>query len=108
MLTCGAAGGPRIITATLQNVSRVVDLGQDIAQALASPRVHHQCRPAEAVVEERLPEPVRQQLEQLGHNTRIISAYATAQGIQWVDGPDGSTRLLAAADPRVDGVAEAG
>lgn len=108
MLTCGAAGGPRIITATLQNVSRVVDLGQDIAQALASPRVHHQWRPAEAVVEERLPEPVRQQLEQLGHNTRTISASATAQGIQWVDGPDGSTRLLAAADPRVDGVAEAG
>lgn len=36
----GAAGGSRIISAIIQVVSRVVDRGMDLEEALAAPRVH--------------------------------------------------------------------
>ncbi len=43
--SCGAAGGPKIITTTLQNLVRVIDLGMTIDQAIAAPRIHHQWSP---------------------------------------------------------------
>lgn len=101
VLTCGAAGGPRIITCTLQTICRVVDLGMSIEQALEAPRVHHQWRPAEAVVEERLDAAAVAELESRGHQVRRIAASATAQGITWSS--DG--QLHAAADTRAGGVA---
>lgn len=101
IVTCGAAGGPRIITCTLQTICRVIDLGQDIDEALQSPRVHHQWRPAEALVEERMDADIRAKLEGLGHPVKLTSALATAQGISWTK--DG--QLQAAADSRAGGVA---
>jgi gamma-glutamyltranspeptidase/glutathione hydrolase len=106
LLTCGAAGGPRIITCTLQTLSRVIDLGQTVAQALAAPRVHHQWRPAEAVVENRLDPAIVEDLRQRGHRIRAIENSATAQGLQWI-GEAEQRHLLAAAEPRVGGVAVA-
>jgi gamma-glutamyltranspeptidase/glutathione hydrolase len=44
-LTCGAAGGPKIINATLQTIVRCIDLNGSIDQAIASSRIHHQWRP---------------------------------------------------------------
>lgn len=101
VLTCGAAGGPRIITSTLQAICRVLDLGETIDQALASPRVHHQWRPAEALVESSLDESLQQKLQQRGHQLKSTSGLAVAQGLQWL----GDGRLLAAADPRAGGTA---
>jgi gamma-glutamyltranspeptidase/glutathione hydrolase len=100
-LTCGAAGGPRIITCTLQVISRVLDLGMSIEEALEAPRVHHQWRPAEAVVEERLDAAVVAALEQRGHQVRRIPASATGKGIAWSK----TGQLSAAADTRANGVA---
>jgi gamma-glutamyltranspeptidase / glutathione hydrolase len=101
VLTCGAAGGPRIITCTLQTICRVLDFDQSIQEALDSPRVHHQWRPSEAVVEERMDPASVAGLQTLGHEVRRIEASATAQGISW--SADG--RLEAAADSRAGGVA---
>ncbi|MDP1563072.1 MAG: gamma-glutamyltransferase, partial [Pirellulaceae bacterium] len=97
----GAAGGPRIITCALQTICRVVDLGQSIQEALEAPRVHHQWRPAEAVVEERMDAASVAGLTALGHEVRRIAASATAQGIAWT--ADG--QLTAAADSRAGGLA---
>ena len=45
VLAAGAAGGPRIITATLDIVRGVVDFGEDLGTALAAPRAHMQWLP---------------------------------------------------------------
>jgi gamma-glutamyltranspeptidase / glutathione hydrolase len=102
--TCGAAGGPKIITSVLQTLVRVLDLQQSMDEALAAPRVHHQWSPDQAVCESGFGLDVLSELGRLGHNVRPIASAAVAQGIQWADGG----QLLAAADPRVSGSAEAG
>jgi gamma-glutamyltranspeptidase/glutathione hydrolase len=45
ILAAGAAGGPRIITTTLDIIRAVVDYGEDPALALADPRIHMQWLP---------------------------------------------------------------
>jgi gamma-glutamyltranspeptidase/glutathione hydrolase len=45
LLVVGAAGGPRIITSTLDAIRAVVDFGEDAPQALADPRMHMQWLP---------------------------------------------------------------
>lgn len=97
LLSCGAAGGPKIITAVLRILTAVLDQNLSVADAVAAPRVHHQWQPDEAVVEERLPESILSDLKNRGHVTRSISASAIAQAIQWTS--DGN--LQAASDPRV-------
>lgn len=97
ILSCGAAGGPKIITAVLRILTAVLDENLSVADAVAAPRVHHQWQPDEAVVEERLPDSVVADLKGRGHSTRSIAASAIAQAIQWTS--DGN--LHAASDPRV-------
>ena len=41
----GAAGGSRIITATIQNLWHVLDQGLNTAAALSQPRLHDQLQP---------------------------------------------------------------
>ena len=96
-LSCGAAGGPKIITTVLQTLVRVLDLGQSIASAIAAERVHHQWSPDQVVCEEAVPESVAQQLKARGHSVTRIRVAAVAQGVTIE--PDGT--LVAAADPRV-------
>ena len=110
-LTCGAAGGPKIINATLQNIVRCIDLGETIDTAIASARIHQQWRP-DVVVHEpnlggiRLPisddkntaNDTTRHLEKMGHPLKLSSTLAIAQGIQKTD-----RGLLAASDPRTDG-----
>lgn len=95
--TCGAAGGPKIITTTLQNIVRVIDLGMSIDAALAAPRIHHQWSPDVLAYEESLTSDIAKQLEQFGHKLDKGKTLAVAQGIQRT--PD--ARLQAASDPRV-------
>ena len=112
-LTCGAAGGPKIINATLQNVVRCIDLNESIDQAIASARVHQQWRPDLVYYEPNLgglrqslskdrdtSNDVTMHLEKLGHPLRVANTLAIAQGIQRTD-----RGLLAVSDPRTDGQA---
>ncbi|MFN9602270.1 MAG: gamma-glutamyltransferase [Planctomycetota bacterium] len=105
-VTCGAAGGPRIISATLQILVRVLDLQQLINDAIASSRVHHQWSPDTLVFEKSsfgsdpfaiIPQ-TSEALQSLGHSLKSADALGIAQGIQ----RDGD-RLKAAHDPRAQG-----
>ncbi len=111
-LSCGAAGGPKIINATLQNIVRCVDLNESIDRAIASARIHQQWQPNVVYHEANLGG-VRQlisngdpaseaskHLENLGHPLKVSNSLAIAQGIQRTG--DG---LLAASDPRTEGEA---
>ncbi len=102
ILSCGAAGGPKIITTVLQILVRVLDLEQTIDQAIAAPRVHHQWSPDQAVCERALDDSVVAELEALGHHTSRIASAAVAQGIQCA-----APKLTAATDPRVHSSARA-
>ena len=111
VLSCGAAGGPKIINATLQNIVRCIDLGESIDQAIASARIHQQWRPDVVYHEPNLGglrKPLSSQgdsssevskfLEGLGHPMKVSNSLAIAQGIQRTQ-----RGLLAASDPRTDG-----
>ncbi|MFO1062661.1 MAG: gamma-glutamyltransferase [Pirellulales bacterium] len=96
-LTCGAAGGPKITTVTLQNIVKLIDLGMSIDEALASPRIHHQWSPDTLSVEDKLPAAIQAELKMRGHSIATSSALAIAQGIM----RDSEGLLTAASDPRV-------
>lgn len=101
ILSCGAAGGPKIINAVLQVLVRVLDLGESIEQAIAAPRVHHQWSPDVAVCENALNDQTVDQLANMGHKIQRIGSAAVAQGIavRRIAGQD--AQLTAASDPRV-------
>ena len=101
MFTCGAAGGPRIITTVLQALVRAIDLQLTAEEALAQPRVHHQWSPDHAIVESSMPESVVDELKRMGHDVKRSGHLATAQAIRLQ-----SNRLFAAADPRVPSSAQ--
>lgn len=96
ILSCGAAGGPKIITTVLQVLVRVLDLGETIEQAITAPRAHHQWSPNIAVCEDNIAEDVLEQLVQRGHQIEKTGSAAVGQGLQISDGS-----LTAASDPRV-------
>ena len=103
VMALGAAGGPTIITQTLQHLVRTIDLGATPADALAAPRLHHQWKPDEVLAETALPEAVAAGLTKRGHRLRREPRIGVAQIV--ARGADGG--LTAAADPRVSGRAEA-
>ncbi|HEX7119175.1 MAG TPA: gamma-glutamyltransferase [Longimicrobiales bacterium] len=102
LLVTGARGGPRIISATFQVISNVVDHGMDVAAAVAAPRIHHQHLP-DVLFYERgglLPRQIRA-LEAIGHDVRPRATVATAPAVLrrdgvWTGVPDPRTGGLAA------------
>jgi len=67
VIATGAAGGQRIITATLQAILQVVEFGADAGQAVAAPRVHHQWIPNRLYADDGISEEIRQALGARGH-----------------------------------------
>jgi len=108
-LTCGAAGGPRIISAVLQCLIRVLDQGLSVDAALAAPRVHHQWSPDQLLLERSWYQAdpdasaVVTALPQRGHRLADPASIAVAQALELT--ADG--QLRAASDPRVEGAAAA-
>jgi gamma-glutamyltranspeptidase / glutathione hydrolase len=98
ILSCGAAGGPKIITTVLQVLVRVLDLGQSVEQALAAPRVHHQWSPNTAVCENALPTEIAEDIEKRGHQVERIARAAVSQAISR---DIESAIFTSASDPRV-------
>ncbi len=93
VLAVGAAGGPTIISQTLLAIIRTIDFGMDPKKALAAPRFHHQWRPDELRVENRLPAKVVAELEKRGHKIVRVATIGVRQ-------------TFGASDPRVEGLAE--
>ncbi|MBO6571113.1 MAG: gamma-glutamyltransferase [Balneola sp.] len=95
----GAAGGPRIITATLQNFLNIAVFGMNAQEAIAANRVHHQWLPDILFYENYglSPDTIRL-LEQKGHQLRTMSI---ARGHLIYINPDG--KKSSGVDPRGDG-----
>jgi gamma-glutamyltranspeptidase/glutathione hydrolase len=94
-LIVGAAGGPRIISATLQTILNVVDFAMPVSAAVSAPRVHHQWLPDRLNVESKIGANIDASLKQRGHTVRDQAALGVVQAIRR-DGTDWS----GAADPR--------
>jgi gamma-glutamyltranspeptidase / glutathione hydrolase len=104
VLTVGAAGGPKIITQVLLAIVRRFDFSQPLSEAVAAPRIHHQWRPKELMVEKAMPADTVKKLEAMGHAIEKIEAAGVTQAIEAA--PDG--KLLGVHDPRVPGKAASG
>jgi gamma-glutamyltranspeptidase/glutathione hydrolase len=95
ILALGAAGGPTIITQTVNNLINVLDLGMELDAALAAPRFHHQWRPDEVRVEKDLPADVQATLKRLGHSLNVVDSIGASNAVGWRDGI-----FTAASEPR--------
>ena len=102
ILTIGAAGGSRIITAVLQIIISVVDHGLNIQEAIDFPRTHSQWKPDFIFSEKNaLTEDTKKELENLNHKFYEDIApggtpyLARTHGIEKKEG-----RFIAGADKR--------
>lgn len=94
-VVAGAAGGPTIITATLQAFLNVVDFKMDAQAAIAAPRIHDQWFPEVLMVEPQIPRDVTDALTARGQKVKEIPHVGVSNLI--VRTNDG---LDAAAEPR--------
>ncbi|NGP88240.1 gamma-glutamyltransferase [Aliifodinibius halophilus] len=102
-MVLGAAGGPRIITATLQNFLNLAVFGMAPQQAISAPRFHHQWMPDKLYYEEfGLSPDTRNKLSNMGHNLQPRGHIGRAHSI-FID-EDGLK--YGSADPRAHGSAE--
>ena len=99
-----APGGRRIMTAILRTLTNVIDYGMGIQAAIDAPRIHSEANLYEVLMEERIPEEVRAELERLGHEIVVRPPYsggfALVQGIL-VDVESGL--MYGGSDPRTHG-----
>lgn len=85
-VTVGAAGGSRILSATVQVVWRILDLGATMLEAIREPRIHDQLMPNVATFEVGFDDNLVDSMREKGHNTTWVSTPMSAvQGIR-VDG----------------------
>ena len=70
VMTVGAAGGPKIITEVVLAIINRVDLGMDIGDAIAEPRLHHQWSPDQLLVEDSLSQEMSKGLAEKGHKLK--------------------------------------
>lgn len=103
IIALGAAGGPRIISAVLQELVNMLDLGMTPKEALAAPRIHQQWSPDTLYVEKRLPARLKKLLAQRGHKMEELNAIATSQIV--ARSTDGKS-FDGGADPRGSGTAD--
>ncbi len=103
VLTVGAAGGPKIITQVLQTLIRQLDMKEDLAAAVAAPRIHHQWHPDSVIAEAKVPKAIVEGLQQRGHEIVTIKTGGVTQAV----GLDSNGKLKSVHDPRVPGKAGA-
>jgi gamma-glutamyltranspeptidase/glutathione hydrolase len=80
-LIVGGAGGPRIISATLQTILNVLDFQMPIKEAVEASRIHHQWIPDELNVEDQLPPETKKSLERRGHTVRERTTLGVVQAV---------------------------
>jgi len=102
ILALGAAGGPTIISQTVQNLVGILDLGLRLDEALAQPRIHHQWMPNQLHIEKAMPLEIQKALEKRGHKLDEQTGVGASQAVGL--GPNGKT-LVGASEPRAGGVA---
>jgi gamma-glutamyltranspeptidase/glutathione hydrolase len=98
-LCVGAAGGPRIISATVETIVNVLDFGLDVQAAIDEPRIHAQWLPDVQWFERFIPRDVIDDLQKRGQHPKADAEYAAVHAVGV--GPES---LTAASDPRYGGV----
>ncbi|MBC7897571.1 MAG: gamma-glutamyltransferase [Cytophagaceae bacterium] len=87
LLVVGAAGGPRIITATSQVILNVIDHRMNLSDAMRAPRLHHQALPDTLFYETGgLTQSAQDSLRVIGHGLRFIGASANVNAVMRVRG----------------------
>jgi gamma-glutamyltranspeptidase/glutathione hydrolase len=102
IFSVGAAGGPTIISQTVLAILYSLDYGMDLETALAQPRFHHQWKPDQLTVEERMDRENVKHLEKMGHTIHHVRSMGVTQAI--ARDPE-TGRFTGAHDPRVNGEA---
>lgn len=97
VMTLGAAGGPTIITQVVQALVNVIDLGMPLHEALAAQRVHHQWKPDQLYIEPVMAQPLRAELQALGHTLVERKHFGATQII----GLTGDDDFIAVSEPRL-------
>jgi gamma-glutamyltranspeptidase / glutathione hydrolase len=96
----GTPGGHTIGQTVPQMVMNLIDFRMDVLQAISAPRISF-AEPDDLLVEDRIPEAVRKDLEARGHKVRVVRALGNAHGLTIEYDPKGRVaRLSGAADPR--------
>lgn len=95
----GGAGGPRIITATLQNFLNIAVFGMNVQQSIEALRFHHQWLPDRLYVEPYFPADTKALLLAKGHTVTEMSFIGRTYNIYI----DEEGNRYGAADPRGDG-----
>ncbi|HEX4934729.1 MAG TPA: gamma-glutamyltransferase, partial [Gemmatimonadaceae bacterium] len=86
-LVVGAAGGPRIITATSQVILNVIDHRMSLADAMRAPRLHHQALPDSLMMETNgFAADVEAQLKRMGHSIKYTGGLANVNAVMRVKG----------------------
>ena len=81
-LVTGSPGGARIITTVLQSIVNTIDHGMNPAEAIVTPRVHHQWLPDELRVEDGISPDTIALLQQKGHKVALKAPMGRVQIIQ--------------------------
>ena len=106
VMTVGAAGGPKIITQVVLAIVNHLDRELELPEAVAAPRIHHQWRPDQLFVDERLEDDIVQRLRLLGHDVQVLESAGITQAISAVQVAGEGVRLFVGVhDPRVPGSA---
>jgi gamma-glutamyltranspeptidase/glutathione hydrolase len=104
VIVLGSPGGPKIITAVLQVVLRVLVLEQTMPDAVAAPRLHQQWSPSGTSFETGFDHGIVSALaNRRGHQVEVVPGnFASVQAI-WLPGVGGVP--IAVSDPRRGGAA---
>ena len=101
-LALGAPGSTRIITGVAQVISKVIDHGMGIQEAIDAVRMHDDF--GTLILEDRVPQETKDALAAMGHELETGEVWFTFPCVQaCMRLPDGT--LCGAADPRRDGQA---
>ena len=100
IIALGAAGGPKIISQVLLELTDMLDLGMSPKDALYQPRIHHQWFPDELMIEDRLRLDLQNALTLRGHKLQKLPSMGVSQIVART--PDGKA-FWGAADPRAGG-----
>ena len=102
LLALGAPGMTRIITGVMQVITKVIDHGMDIQDAIDAVRMHDDF--GTLILEKRVPDSVIEELKAMGHKLNTGEEWFTFPCVQGCERKADGT-LQGAADPRRDGKA---
>ncbi|KAI8909590.1 gamma-glutamyltranspeptidase [Gorgonomyces haynaldii] len=101
LVVAGASGGSQIITATVQVILGVLDLGLTALQAVDAPRMHHQLLPHFVTMENTFSSEKEEFLRDRGHQIMRLPPGVTVTGVAAISNKNGL--LVAGGDKRKDG-----